>query len=164
MTTLDYQNEMHRVGVIILSNGGGFAVVDEDRVAELNQRSWSNTRGYAGSGVRLGKKSISLLMHRMIFGAEKGKSVDHRNGEKLDNRIGNLRYATKSQNAANSKKRNLGKTASIYKGVDWDKGAWSVHIKRIYVGRFPSEIEAAKAYNAAALEHFGEYARLNAIP
>lgn len=177
MTTLETPSEwltMGRVGVIRLTGKrGGFTIVDPERVDELNQRRWCNTGGYAGSAIRTGNKTISLMMHRVVFGAETGKFIDHRNREKLDNRISNLRYATKSQNAANSKKqvKSAGKSASIvseFRGVHWDKGAWTVKIKangtKFYLGRFQSEVDAAKAYNSAALQHFGEFAKLNAIP
>jgi len=57
--------------------------------------------------------------------------------------------------------------SSKYKGVCWDssKGLWMASIyldgKNKYLGRFTSEREAAGTYDAAAKEHFGEWARLN---
>lgn len=154
---------MQRVGVILLSNGG-FTIVDPERVEELNVRRWCYSQGYVVSGERIGKKTIPLRLHRVVMRAEKDQKVDHKHRDPLDNRACSLRFATKSQNAANAKKRNCRNVTSIYKGVSWDKGAWSATIVRSYIGRFRSEIEAAKAYNAAALERFGEFARLNDIP
>lgn len=155
---------MQRVGVIHLTNGG-FTIVDPERVGELNVRRWHTDRdGYVRSGVRVGKKTTPLRLHRLVMNAERGMEVDHKNRDLLDNRISNLRIATKSQNAANSKKPAKRGVTSKYKGVSWDKGAWSVSVCTHYLGRFQSETEAARVYNAAALERFGEFARLNEIP
>lgn len=164
---IDHMETMHCVGVIHLTNGG-FTIVDEDRLEELNVRRWSQCKGYVVSGYRVGKKTIPMRMHRTIMRAEKGQSVDHRNRDTLDNRVSNLRFATKSQNAANSKKMIrptiAGRLQSQFKGVTWEKGAWTACTNGKYIGRFQSEIEAAKAYNVAALKCFGEFARLNEIP
>jgi hypothetical protein len=174
--TLDRMETMQRVGVIRLSNGG-CAIVDPERVAELSMRKWyRHNKGYAASKTRSGNKQTTLLMHRVLLGVQKGESIDHANCDKLDNRMSNLRLATKSQNAANSGKpikRKLAIHVSRFRGVHWaaDKsgsGAWCSRIRvngrDFYLGRFASDTDAAKAYNAAALKHFGEFARINAIP
>ena len=60
-------------------------------------------------------------------------------------------------------------TSSKYKGVSWHKRIkrWSAKInyrkQAIHLGYFKDEIDAAKAYNAKAIELFGEYACLNKI-
>lgn len=78
----------------------------------------------------------------------------------------NCRWATASQQQANKRKYVNGIT-SQYKGVDWHKrdDKWRARIKvggkRKYLGLFENEIDAAKAYDAAALKHFGEYANPN---
>lgn len=109
-----------------------------------------------------------LYMHRLLSDAPKGFEVDHINGDTLDNRRDNLRIATPSQNRANS-----GLWAcnhSGFRGVCLNKKSnrWVVKFrannKRIHVGTFDCPIEAAKAYNKAALDHFGEFAYLNPIP
>lgn len=152
---------MQRVGVICLTNGG-CTIVDPERVEALSSKGWRNDGGYARLNVTFGKK----LLHRVVLGAQDGQRVDHINGDKLDNRLCNLRLATPSQNSANSIKR---KGSSKYKGVtrrSW--GAWRaqicVNLKKHSLGHFQSEIDAAKAYNTAALKHFGEFARLNETP
>lgn len=95
--------------------------------------------------------------------------VDHVNG-KSDPLT--LRLASQGANRANSRKQQSinGKTcSSIYKGVSWHKQVkkWRSYIsfqnKFIYLGLFANEIDAAAAYNKAALEHFGEFANLNKI-
>lgn len=114
------------------------------------------------------KKDVKVYMHKEIFKVEKGEYVDHINGDKLDNRLSNLRKVTNQQNAMNMSTRST-KKHSKYKGVSFDKSrnkwnAYCVKDKKMYnVGRFTDEKEAAKAYNTKALELHGEYARLNVI-
>jgi hypothetical protein len=113
----------------------------------------------------------NLIWERMMgTPVPKGFLVDHMNGDKLDNRRSNLRLATRGDNEANKRKRR-GTTTSKYKGVtkinDGRQKCWRVSItvdtKQIKVGTFYSEDEAAKAYNKAALEQWGEFAHLNEV-
>lgn len=110
-----------------------------------------------------GKRNY-IYLHRMIIGpAKTADQVDHKNGNGLDNRRCNLRLATYSQNQANRKFQN-GKT----KGVQATKSQTSPWIARIRkdgkihnLGVFATVKEAALAYDKAAREMFGEFARLN---
>jgi hypothetical protein len=108
------------------------------------------------------KERKRIVMHRLIM--PYAETVDHINGNGLDNRRANLRQVTAQQNAFNQKAR-IG--TSVFKGVSFDKqsGMWRSGIrvdgKRISLGRFSNEADAAKAYDAAARKHFGEYARCN---
>ncbi len=93
-----------------------------------------------------------------------GYEVDHINHDGLDNRRCNLRLATRANNCHNQRSF---KGSSKYKGV-WRVGEkWAACIrvdgrsKRL--GTFVSEKEAALAYNQAAREHYGEFAKLNEI-
>ncbi len=113
---------------------------------------------YAGSGSRL----KTLTMHQLISGL---KAPDHKDGNGLNNRRSNLRPATAMQNGANRKKKKL--TSSKYKGVSrngtekkW-KAVVCVNRNYIQLGRFDSEKAAARAYDAAALKYFGEFANIN---
>lgn len=95
-------------------------------------------------------------MHQVVRGE---RFVDHENNDGLDNQRGNLRPATKAQNAANIHK------GHSFKGTTFDAftGMWKAAImvdgKHINLGRFPIDkrSEAAKAYANAAVEHFGEF-------
>jgi len=107
-----------------------------------------------------------FYMHRLIAGAAQGVQVDHRNGNGLDNRRFNLRITDGTHNQANRGKQR-GVNTSEYKGVWWDKGRqrWmaGIHVDghSRSLGRFDEEIAAAQAYDEAALEAWGEFARLN---
>jgi hypothetical protein len=109
-------------------------------------------------------------MHRVILERHgydlTGLNVDHQNHNGLDNRLINLRPATKSQNSQNRKK-SLG--LSKYKGVSWYSRdhKWEAYIgidsHLIHLGHFDNEQSAAEAYNQAAIGLFGEFACLNNI-
>jgi len=103
----------------------------------------------------------SLKMHNLILGC---KGVDHINSDGLDNQRHNLRPATTPQNNAHVRPQLRAKT-SLYKGVYWDRQhkIWRARIGRPQreVGRFASEEDAARAYDAAALALWGEFALLN---
>ena len=102
----------------------------------------------------------SVQMHQVVAGYT---FVDHVNGDGLDNRRTNLRPADHSLNGAN---RRLGSNnTSGYKGVSRHKTRWQAVLRakgqRYYLGSYATAEQAARAYDAAAAEHFGPYARLN---
>jgi len=108
------------------------------------------------------------LTHRLTwlhYYGEWPNEIDHINRVRDDNRIENLRNVTSLQNKANRSKGL--ETASQYKGVAWDKrpDKWKSQIqingKNRHLGYFITEEDAARAYDRAALEHFGIYANLN---
>lgn len=107
---------------------------------------------------------LSLRMHTFITGFS---SVDHINHDGLDNRKENLREASQQQNTFNTPKTSG--RSSAYKGVSWHKRneLWTAYIsvdrKKLYLGYFHDETQAALAYNRAAVFHFGEFAVLNTI-
>lgn len=140
---------------------------DEALVSGFRWRTLTNPRSghvyvHAWNGYQ------HFYMHRLISGAPQGRKVDHHNRNGLDNRRKNLRVATSAQNAANRipDRRKAG-TTSDYKGVFWDKSRqrWCATIhadgKTRALGRFKTEREAAEAYDRAALELWGRFARLN---
>ena len=109
-----------------------------------------------------------VYMHRYIMGElPEGKETDHINGNGLDNRKENLRFCTHRQNL--QARRKMRKDASSkYKGVSWHRQnkKWIAGISHSdgiekHLGCFESELDAAKAYDVAALEMFGKFATLN---
>jgi hypothetical protein len=107
-----------------------------------------------------------LHMHQIILEVPKGMVVDHINNDGMDNRSANLRAATKAQNSRNRKKLSR-PCSSKYKGVWWHKNSrkWQAEVvfekKKIHLGTFKNEIDAAKAYDEAAKKYHGEFACLN---
>ena len=145
---------------------GKFAIVDAADFEWLNRHKWYYcvTPGGGAYAARR-SKGTNLLMHRVIMQTPKGMVVDHINHNGVDNRRANLRNCTTMQNTWNSKPEK-GAT-SPYKGVSWCKAMrqWEVAItvkgQRTQIGFFDDEIEAAKAYDRVARQHFGQYAYLN---
>lgn len=135
--------------------------VDDEDYEFLNQFKWCIDNGYARSSVN----SKIVYMHRLLMNNPLGKvCIDHIDRNKLNNQKSNLRVCTYSQNAHNCKDYSNKKT-SKYKGV-YNKGnsyvsRISFEGKRIYLGSFKTEKEAAKIYNKAAKKYYGEYANLN---
>jgi len=143
---------------------GKFALVDDEDFEKLNQYKWHVYKiGYIYA--RVSKKYT--YMHRLIMDARKGMEVDHINHDKLDNQKSNLRICTRQQNEHNQKPQKNG--SSQYKGVCFHKSRnkWQAMIRfngiKQYIGCYPTEAEAAHAYNLKATELFGEFAFLNEI-
>ena len=151
---------------------GQVALVDDDDYEWLNQWKWcAHWQGLRWYAVRraptIDGKQYKIRMHRVVIDAQPGQQVDHKDRDGLNNRRDNLRLCTNSQNQANRGKQ--AGCSSKFKGVTWHKqtGKWQarirVHRKGIYLGVFDDEVEAGRAYDDAAIEHFGEFARLNVI-
>jgi len=151
---------------------GKFAIVDPDDYYRLSEYKWSASRVYnkfyavRTGPTEKGKRGKTIRMHREIANLPDGLECDHINGNSLDNRKANLRPVTRQQNCWNNRKRRP-KSLSIYKGVSYSsrgrpwKAMLMVGGKRIYLGSFDTQKQAAKAYDKAAKIHFGEYAKLN---
>ena len=142
---------------------GKVALVDDSDYQEINAHKWhAHFTGWSWyAGTRIDKKTIG--MHSLITGFTK---TDHIDGDGLNNKRNNLRYATTAQNAWNRKKQKT-KSTSQFKGVWWNKEKenWQSAIrffgKRIFIGGFDSEIEAAEHYDAMAKKLFGAFAKTN---
>lgn len=150
---------------------GKWALVDATDLDWLMQWEWCAAQCRDGSWVAQRGGEGATLLHQAILPVEPPLIVDHVNGDRLDCRRSNLRAATHSQNGANSKRK--GKQPHGFKGIylDADRAArahekpWvatiKVNYKSKFLGRYATPEEAARAYDAAAVQHFGDFARLN---
>lgn len=158
---------------------GQFAKVSPHRFEELNQWKWSAFWCKDGQRFYAYRKASStedashpsVFMHRYILGLERGdkRQCDHRDRDSLNNTDDNLRIATQTQQNRNQGIRR--NNTSGFKGVCFkqDVNKWVVTIrisgKRLFVGHFPpneqGRIAAAHAYDAAAIQHHGEFAHFN---
>lgn len=148
---------------------GLFALVDDDDYELVSRYSWypakrrSSHTFYAQNVSRVDGRRVTLLMHRLIVDYP---MVDHENRNGLDNQRHNLREANGSQNAGNRPKQR-GVCTSRFKGASWNKtaGKWQARImidgKVKSLGYYSDDLEAATAYDAAAIEYFGPYAGTN---
>ena len=152
--------------------GGEFALVDDRDYRWLVSHKWHALAGpqtvYARTSVWQPDegKIRNFLMHRLILElTPNDPRVDHIDGNGLNNQRSNLRLATRSQNGANT---HSVRAQSGYKGVyenrpDRFTARITVERKQLNLGTFGTPELAAEAYNRAAIEHFGQFARLNVI-
>jgi hypothetical protein len=148
---------------------GKVAIVDDELYDYLAQWKWSVTlnrnRYYARRTDWKTKKKI--YMHRLIANVPSGLMVDHINDDSLDNRRENLRVCTNAQNLVNTGKPKS--NTSGFKGVSWSKFAkkYQAYIskngKRFHLGYFDDNTTAALAYDYAAIELHGPFAKTNII-
>lgn len=167
-TTTEDTNECLIVEVISPTYGEWFTLIDAADAALIENVSLYLSRRkdtfYVKAYVR--KVGTRTLLHRLILGVtDSDIHIDHINGDPLDNRRENLRVATRQENMFN--RRPDRHTSSQYKGVSWERRArrWRSELRTNgvthFLGRFASEEDAARAYDAAARDLFGEYAYLN---
>lgn len=160
----------------IPANHGLVILVDDEDFASLSRHKWYVHKIrqylYAFRDIYSAPRQYRrIYMHREIAGLKPGDRtlVDHRDHNGLNNQRDNLRTCTEQGNGANRKKAARPYT-SAFKGVCFHRRArkWQAQImvdqREIYLGSFESELDAAKVYNKAAQECFGEFALLNVIP
>ncbi|MCP4571462.1 MAG: endonuclease [bacterium] len=145
-------------------DGAAFAVTPSSRTWRRTTHSkWQ----YAVINLTRRPKKYACSMHRLVMRAQPGTIVDHINGDRFDNRRVNLRFCTNAENLRNMAIRG---GSSRYKGVHLcpthrGKKKWRAQInrrgRRTFLGYFRTEAEAARCYDFAAVECFGEFARLN---
>ena len=155
---------------------GKFAIVDDEDYKRINKYKWHTTKDtnvfYAKTHVRVKDENfkiknkvigMQMLVLNLTMSSTRKMDIDHRDGDGLNNKKNNLRLATHAQNIMNQRLNKV--NTSGYKGVSWHRNKWRAQIKkdgkRHHLGLFTCLIKAAKAYDEAAKELFGEYARLN---
>jgi hypothetical protein len=147
---------------------GYVAIIDSDDVHLVDRFNWhahvKTHTVYAEMKERRKGKRKAIGLHTVIMGGEKSIAVDHIDGCGLNNRRSNLRFATKAENAQNSR---LYKTnTSGYKGVIWckDKAKWRAQImfnqKNYFLGHFLDPKEAHKKYIEASNKLHGAFGRV----
>ena len=146
---------------IKLTNSNKVALIDDEDYELVSQHKWRLHSCGINSYARTFLNGKKPMMHRLILAPPPGMDIDHVNHNGLNNKRCNIRICTRTQNQANSKPR---KGTSKYKGVSWSntEKKWRAFIrmngKGRTIGRFDSELKAAKAYKKAAIEYFGEFA------
>lgn len=159
------------IAYIDLRNGH-YALIDSDDAPLIDKWCWKpifpskNKNWYACRNHRVSReKQICMFMHAFLLPGDQKR--DHINGNGWDNRRANLRFASNSQNAINSRIRS--DNTSGFKGVHWDsqRGKWAARLyadgRQIDFGRFSSIEQAVAAYKSGAEKFHGVFAR-NAPP
>ena len=152
---------------------GKVALIDAEDGEKVLKYKWHacqrDNTWYAATSKERRRGNAMIYLHRLIMDAPSGEHVDHINGDGLDCRRDNLRLCTNAENRRNQRSN---RGHSRFKGVSLNRGnrrrkwqaAISINDKTISLGSYHSETEAARAYNAAAIWHYGEFARLNKLP
>lgn len=143
---------------------GAVAIVDDSDFEAVSKSKWClSSHGYAVRHLpRSGKCGKVQYLHRFLL--PDAKEVDHRDGNRLNNRRDNLRGCSHLENTrgAHYGRKN---GSSQYRGVNREKDKWAASIrlngKKKFLGYFGVEEDAARAYDTAAKQHFGEFASPN---
>jgi hypothetical protein len=145
-------------------------LIDEADFDTVGRSKWyAHETKYAFYAARrimgLGSKTgVFTYLHRYLVDAPPKTDVDHKNGDCLDNRGNNLRVLDRTRNMQNSR-RSCGKSRFKGVGAAWKEGNWTARIRVdgivIHLGTHPSQENAAKAYDDAAVKYFGEFACTN---
>jgi hypothetical protein len=126
-------------------------------------------KGYIRVNLCKNKEKKKHSVHRLVALAfipnpDNKPQVDHADSNPSNNDVSNLRWATRSENTSNRRKREG--VSSIYKGVRFYKGGWTSTLKKDgkanHLGFYKTEREAGQAYNNYILEnHLEQFYQLN---
>lgn len=145
------------------------AIVDDSDFAELNALKWHAAgNGYAVRSQRVKNgNDLKIFMHKVLLNAAPGQLVDHKDGDKLNNRRSNLRLADRAGNSMNRRRGRDNTTGlkgivrrSRVGGTRWEASI-RVNYKLVYLGMFEDRLAAAMAYDEAAKKLHGDFARPN---
>lgn len=151
------------MSIVVPLTQGLFTIIDDEDLNLLGNREW---HAVCTNGCFYARDKDGNYLHRIITNCPIDKLVDHVNGITLDNRKGNLRICTYSQNSRNSVIKENNQTGfkgvcfhkNITSGKPYQARIYNDEGKRVSLGYYASAEEAAKVYaNAAKLEH-GEFA------
>lgn len=137
------------------------ALIDDEDFERVSQLSWQAHYQKGKWYVVSGSPYQMIYLHRFIMRPDSKIDIDHKDDDGLNNQRSNLRFATRSQNMANSGPRNGKKFKGIHKNSGRFRAQITVNYKRIHLGYFDTEEQAAKAYDEGARRYFGEYANTN---
>ena len=152
---------------------GEIALIDESSFPLVSAKRWYATyqpdgRVYVATSIRTsGTKSgwTTAYMHRVVTGANPGEQVDHINHNGLDNRRANLRICTNAQNGANRCIARIHAQTGYIGVYPNGRGRYRARLEKdtrfMSFGTYDTPEEAARARDAAARMHFGEFAALN---
>lgn len=169
-------NQEHRYVELADSKGRKFKIdIDDYEKVQSFKYLWYVATSYKKNKTKKsyvysssGPNNIRTALHRFIIGAQKGQIVDHINGNTMDNRKSNLRFVSLSENARNRRPQSskMGKqflgTSFCTTSKKWIASAY-LNGKGKFLGRFKTEIEAARAYNKFCIENNISCARLNDV-
>lgn len=132
----------------------------------LSRYSWHVTKAGWKFYARTTLNGRNILMHRMLMIPGPAQVVDHVDDDGLNNMRENLRLCSNAENTARQR-RTENSGSSRFRGVSWNRRDhnWRVSIRvrgsSHFLGHYDEEQDAARAYDAKAVEMFGEFARLN---
>lgn len=158
--------------IMIPLTRGYYSVIDKrkDFLDKIKIFSWyvssvDKSSKYAVSGFTKNGIKTRVNMHRILLGIKnKNIHVDHIDGDGLNNRLNNLRLCNRNQNCHNSKPRRKNWPKGVYfckSSKNPYRSQITVNSKKIYLGCFKTKLEAANAYDEAAIKYHKEFANLN---
>ena len=144
------------------------AIIDAEDVDKVEKFKWHlDSYGYVQASFKRREKKHPTRMHHIVMGIKSNKRIriDHKDRNPLNNKKTNLRFCTHGENNLNTGKYKNNTSGFI--GVGKNGKNWRARIvinkKEIFIGAFKDKIEAAKAYNKAALKYHKEFACLNEL-
>lgn len=146
--------------------GSHLVTVDDNMIPILCKYTWyvspSKTTFYAATNVKIGGRNHILTMHRLITGMS-SSDIDHINRNGLDNRIKNLRFASKKQNSYNRERYNKYGYRGVFKRSGCNNYAFQIQKdnKKVSKGGFSTAEDAGRAYDLECLRLHGEFGIIN---